>query len=366
MTKGGARPTEATNITPPALNDLKRRVYTFAIAFVAPALMLWWAFTERVDTQNLFLRLALPALSLYLLWTLSHMRRHPDLAWLERRNIKVICAFLVGTVLAKLVWPPPPSLRGLEDTLLIVVALCAYLMLPLRQAIATSAALFAVVALGSWLELWRAGLVGELWLITLLRQTGTLAVMGMLSLLAWIQFLWGESAAVTARWRDLAFSDPLTELPNRRGMYVAVEAAIAGAPHTPFCVVLTDIDDFKAVNDRWGHETGDRVLGEVAALLRRGVRRGDAAGRWGGEEFLIVLSDTTLDDARRQAERLRERMPDLRGVPPVTASFGVACWRERDTFEALLRRADAALYRAKRGGKNRVVAEDEREPEAVA
>ncbi|WP_117238416.1 GGDEF domain-containing protein [Thermus sediminis] len=151
-------------------------------------------------------------------------------------------------------------------------------------------------------------------------------------------------------WREQALTCPLTGLPNRRALEMALEreAARVERGERPFALVLLDLDDFKRVNDERGHQEGDRVLRRVAGYLKAHVRQGDLVGRWGGEEFAILLPATDPLGAERLAERLREGLAAL----GVTASFGVALYRG-DLGELFLR-ADQALYRAKALGKNRV------------
>lgn len=155
-------------------------------------------------------------------------------------------------------------------------------------------------------------------------------------------------------------TDPLTGILNRRGVEAQV-AAIAEkgpAPGAAHAVVMADIDRFKSVNDTFGHEAGDAVIMAFARLLREAARDGDHVVRWGGEEFLVVVTHAEAAAARLFAETVRarwERMThDRLDGRSVTASFGVACWRHGQDLSAASRDADAALYRAKRQGRNRV------------
>jgi diguanylate cyclase (GGDEF)-like protein len=171
-------------------------------------------------------------------------------------------------------------------------------------------------------------------------------------------------ALENARLHDMverqALVDGLTGLANRRAASDALhaEAARAERLETPLSVVLADLDGFKDVNDEHGHAVGDAVLRAFAEVLRDTLRESDLAGRWGGEEFLLLLPGADEEGAVQLAERVRlgiaarciQGVPDLR----VTASFGVAEYAGETNTEQLVAAADDALYRAKRGGKDRV------------
>jgi diguanylate cyclase (GGDEF)-like protein len=160
-----------------------------------------------------------------------------------------------------------------------------------------------------------------------------------------------------------ALVDPLTELANRRALEETLHAEVARAARFggELCLVITDLDSFKSVNDRWGHPVGDLVLREFARTLRETVREIDVAGRWGGEEFALILPGTDAAGGAALAERARTAIAtrDIRSPEgdrmAVTASFGVASFAEGSDIDALVLAADDALYRAKRAGKNRVV-----------
>jgi diguanylate cyclase (GGDEF)-like protein len=155
--------------------------------------------------------------------------------------------------------------------------------------------------------------------------------------------------------------DPLTGLSNRRDLVAEIEYEHARSRRSrrPFAVMMGDLDDFKAVNDRWGHEAGDAVLVEVARRLRNASRSQDVAGRWGGEEFLFVLPETDRAGAVILAgkvhEAIRSRPITWRGEPiRISASFGVAEAIPEASVDETIRAADAALLAAKRAGKDRV------------
>jgi two-component system, cell cycle response regulator len=158
-----------------------------------------------------------------------------------------------------------------------------------------------------------------------------------------------------------ARTDVLTGLPNRRAIDDMLERATAHASRTgePLSVLMIDLDHFKAINDDHGHDAGDAVLQACARALRATSRAGDVVGRWGGEEFLVVLPATDLDGAVQAAERLRAAVSAAevaipRGRIHVTASGGVAVLGDGADTDALVRDADAALYEAKRGGRNAI------------
>ncbi|TML23303.1 MAG: GGDEF domain-containing protein [Actinobacteria bacterium] len=160
-----------------------------------------------------------------------------------------------------------------------------------------------------------------------------------------------------------ATTDDLTGLVNRRRFIEALESEIvrANAFHSPLSVVLGDLDHFKLVNDRFGHQTGDEVLRRFADIVREHLRDVDVPGRIGGEEFAILLPETDAAGAVAVAERVRRSLRALRPTPErsgaVTASFGVAQLTPGETGDELLRRADVALYRAKSEGRNTVTVE---------
>lgn len=165
--------------------------------------------------------------------------------------------------------------------------------------------------------------------------------------------------AVTARLKTemiekLAYQDSLTETANRRKILEVLDTLKSSAQN--FSVVLWDIDHFKQVNDRYGHDIGDLVLQNLAQLARKHIRKNDYVGRWGGEEFIFVLSDTSSEEAYHFTERFRATLEQqtFEEVGGVTASFGVASFNHEAVAE-LLKRADDVLYEAKRAGRNRVV-----------
>jgi two-component system cell cycle response regulator len=171
-----------------------------------------------------------------------------------------------------------------------------------------------------------------------------------------MKILQEELVEQTRRLENQLFEDPLTRLYNRRFLLSQLGAIVSGARRhqRPMAVAMVDLDGFKAVNDRCGHETGDEVLVAAADALQRALRAEDVLGRLGGEEFLALLPDTDAEAAARAGERLRAAVADAGGPVPVTASVGWAVLEDGEAPDALVRRADAALYAAKAAGRNRV------------
>jgi two-component system cell cycle response regulator len=164
---------------------------------------------------------------------------------------------------------------------------------------------------------------------------------------------------------ELALVDPLTAMNNRRFMEMHLAAQLDQAAHKgrPLSLMILDIDHFKAVNDCFGHDAGDAVLKQFAQRVKKAVRGSDLVCRLGGEEFVVVMPETSLETAARVAERLRAAIEleefkiDAGGrTIAVTASIGLAERGQDANADALLRRADKALYRSKNSGRNRVSA----------
>jgi diguanylate cyclase (GGDEF)-like protein len=177
-----------------------------------------------------------------------------------------------------------------------------------------------------------------------------------------------ELQETMAELEELASRDPLTHLPNRRAVMLQLEreqARILRRRPTDqtACICVVDIDFFKQINDSYGHQAGDAVLRAVGEAIEKTLRSGDFAGRLGGEEFLLLLPESSADGAVSAAERVRSaigalRIPELPAGSRVEVSVGVASNRADETLENTLRRADDALYVAKQTGRARVVVDD--------
>ncbi|MDW8425817.1 MAG: GGDEF domain-containing protein, partial [Meiothermus sp.] len=184
--------------------------------------------------------------------------------------------------------------------------------------------------------------------------------------LASLAFLFTQ--AIYARYRkqyvdmhQIAHTDPLTRVANRRLMQDLLEKSceVARTEKTGFALLLIDLDHFKRINDLYGHSVGDQVLREVASLLQGVLRQEQSLARWGGEEFMVLAPRTNLHQAQELANRIAASLASTRlvGQFEVSASIGLATYREGDSSDTVVHRADAALYRSKASGRNRVEVE---------
>lgn len=184
----------------------------------------------------------------------------------------------------------------------------------------------------------------------------------------------GELGSALEKVREMAIRDELTGLFNRRHIMdiLRQQQALADSGDYAFCLCYLDLDHFKSINDTYGHGVGDEVLRRFARLLHDALREADYTGRLGGEEFVLVLSQTHLKEAVQVSERLRQALEeadfhDLNRRLNVTTSIGVAEYQPGEEIADALGRADANLYRAKESGRNRVVSEaDDDQQLAVA
>ena len=158
--------------------------------------------------------------------------------------------------------------------------------------------------------------------------------------------------------KRLATTDKLTGTYNRTKFKEIIEREIERVRryNQPLSLIIFDIDHFKGVNDKYGHNAGDSVLKTITDLVKENIRKMDYLVRWGGEEFIVLSSETRLDKANALAERIREVTESYRfeNVGKVTLSLGVTEFKESDTEDSFIRRADDAMYEAKNKGRNRV------------
>lgn len=178
-----------------------------------------------------------------------------------------------------------------------------------------------------------------------------------------VSFITVTSKELSDAYQKLAFvagHDSLTDLLNRGRIEWVLRHLIedTNKTHHTFSAIMIDIDSFKHINDTYGHSVGEDVLIRLADIMKSGVRPTDYAGRWGGDEFVILLPDTDIDQSEEVADRMRRNFAEADILPDgkaVTASFGVTTSYEGETLESFYRRMDSALYTAKGAGKNQVI-----------
>lgn len=165
-----------------------------------------------------------------------------------------------------------------------------------------------------------------------------------------------------------AMTDELTQLGNRKAFNNLIQDLSIHHQHNPepFCLILTDIDHFKSVNDTYGHTIGDSILRYYAKVMKKDAQPNERICRYGGEEFAIILKNTSLDEATARAEQIRQELEAVRltlkgssePIKPITASFGISFFHgEHDDLDSFINRADQSLYAAKHAGRNNVMHE---------
>jgi diguanylate cyclase (GGDEF)-like protein len=306
-----------------------------------------------------------PLLAVFLLGAAVVLVRFPGrIRWVEVGGFVVLAAVWLTTMALQLATAPDDAAAwaslfpGVFANLCLLVVL-AHLWFDTKWALIASLAGPAVALVVGLLRFVPGEPGGRGYGPDLVGALGYVAVLAMLAfLMARSKEALAVSRAEAARLRELAHTDVLTGLPNRRSLIDALHTAVqdrrAGGSTA---VVLFDLDHFKAVNDRYGHDVGDLVLQEVAEVVRASLRPDAVFGRWGGEEFLVVVPRADLEDGAAVAERLRRDIA-AHGFPGglvMTASFGVSVLDDVDSVDAVLLRADRLLYVAKEGGRDLVV-----------
>lgn len=346
----------------------KRRVYLVGVLLACAVLICAWVFRAPWDAER---AISTPLFILMLLGiAVVIWRERMPLARVEILVLVTICAM----PLSRQIWlysvvgsPQSQWLRLLGNTYWATsaVLVAVFTIGDRRRGLISGAAvvLLSVVIAAFGLGI---GLVrGDFPDSVILYVSGSLLFLALFLVLMSVATIMRDQwhtainrAAVYSRW---ALTDKLTGLANRRaGTEVLTrECAAAKRRNRPQSVIMGDLDGFKRVNDQAGHAAGDAVLARVAKILQATVRESDTVARWGGEEFLIIVSDSDLEGARRLAERCRcaiEAEPESIAGVRITMTFGVAQYRPGDSQESLLARADANLYAGKKANRNRVEA----------
>ncbi|HYM70170.1 MAG TPA: GGDEF domain-containing protein [bacterium] len=355
----------------PEISVVKRRAYLVAmLAGMGGGLLEW---VDRTPSSGI----TSPILLLWAIaWTWALWRNHLTVVRFELGSF-VLLAFFTGAKFVDALWTSD-NLAAAHQALLasgyawlVVLAIVAFLFFDARTGLWTTAAITAVLAAVGVARFLDGGasigdLAGFLDFERFMLYIGT--VVAMLYALAFVKTHLAEAHELTEQLTQLAYLDELTGVANRRHLAETLDVEIARAARYahPLSIIQFDLDRFKQLNDTYGHAAGDAVLKETVRRMRRQLRLGDLLGRWGGEEFLVLLPETGLSNALAVADRMRRAMGVryFERVGRVTASFGVTTLHPGDTAASVVERTDEALYQAKAEGRDRVaVVTDDREPE---
>ncbi len=352
---------ELDDLRPGASERLRRTILFSATGTGAVLAAVFWAIGALKDADSVE-RIIVPILAV--MFTALTL-----LAWRGRLRGAELGLFLVGSgVLLERVYFTTgngrPGLIPVLDAYELLIwfpclYLFAFLVFERRRALFYSLGLLAasLFIVRNWLLPGRDAIHHSDLLEFYIGQLGCLVLV---YIFATVKTSFLDAHRLAVNLRTFAETDFLTGVPNRRAITQALEEEILHCEHagSQLSVVLLDLDHFKQVNDSHGHDEGDRALRRVALLMDRSRRQTDVFGRWGGEEFLLIVPNLDLPGARNAAERLRHLIANSGRETrcAVTASFGVTTYQPGDDLGSLVRRADRALFEAKEGGRNRVVA----------
>jgi len=243
-----------------------------------------------------------------------------------------------------------------------IIYILGFGMLDIRDALLCSLSFFIIIILLGFFVVLQTGVFyispNNLYILIEIYLSGVFYII-ILYLMSRVREHYVTSLVTADLMSKLAMTDSLTLVDNRRQLekYLDDEIKRADRHRLPLAVIMFDIDNFKRINDRFGHATGDIVLVKTAQIVRESLRTSDHFGRWGGDEFLCVATNTDEDTAIRLAERLRKELEQakIHETIPITGSFGVTRFTRGDTPDGLVRRADIGLFRAKNSGRNQVI-----------
>ncbi len=351
------------------LESSKRRFYLIAIICTIPVFMLSWFFRDPDDT---FITVLYPVFSIIIFAFLPVL-------WfrlLSLPKIEIMVMIVVGAVvLSRLWWHFHATEAIIEERLLLLTGghywAVGILIIAGYAVFGQHDGFFAgifVIIISAVLAL--TGIIREAIARDISHSTEVYVYLSRTYLfLALILLLTHVASGLRARFFSILGKvdeldhrvkiDFLTQLPNRRALELFLDKQVAASEryNEPFSLIIADIDNFKRINDNYGHQTGDRVLKKVAEILAESTRDSDFIARWGGEEFYIVALHTGKEEARKLAERISKAVSDmqLEIEGRITISAGVTEFNKGETRSQLERRADNAMYTAKQEGRNRVV-----------
>lgn len=342
------------------LDGPKRKVYLLMLPLMAAAALIDWRL-QLSGISDPVGRIAAPLGALFdvvmafVLWRIKGSVR-----FVERLGVAIFVFAMLAKVYALLLVVPDTSGDFASFAMWFgPLYVAIFLVYETKHAIVLSGLVYSAVLCMGML---RIGLMpstsnGLLKSLThLYTSNGTL--IAFLILYTWIKDRLITVQTVADRMTQLAHTDFLVGVPNRRELYrsLSIEMDRSRTHRRSLSVILLDIDHFKRVNDLHGHHVGDKLLVEMARRIMRSLGPQHQFGRWGGEEFMIICPEADIRDAEQTAVNVRETIcqQPFDVVGAVTASFGVSSCREGLTLDSVIRRADAALYKAKANGRNRV------------
>ena len=331
------------------LEERKRYMYLIASLVAFPSIYyVWWVYR---DTQP-FNRYAYPFLMAEaLLWIGALLWRRIPLVWIERMVLFTIGLFFFAKYLyylyfeRVLIWSEIEAITGV----IFIVFILGYIILDHRLAFALTL-IYTALTFVTGLVRFQARDTEVL--PDFIRLQTRQAVIALLTfILAKVKDDLRLAQKQTDYWEKQANIDHLTQLPNRRAMSALIQERIDAK--MPFAILLIDIDDFKCFNDTYGHDIGDVLISRVAFTLKINLRMTDSAARWGGEEFLVLVNETSAEQAFSLAERLRIEVQKIDfDENLISISIGGTMFKFDDDLPKLLKRADQTLYAAKQQGRN--------------
>jgi diguanylate cyclase (GGDEF)-like protein len=355
--------------TPATLHPLKLRLLKLLLSFGTVAVAITWFFETYTGRINATDRVAYPTMIvLFLVYLIMIYLRPSVLPVAELLSFSTFAGYIIIYLQLMLMGlHPNADLYELATfgQWFPLVYTAAYIFLETRHAMFISILIYLSLLVPSGAMMFGDGnkaWANDSYAILLTMNISHPVYIAVLSGIAQLKEHFVRARAHADVMSIAASIDHLTGTNNRRAIAQILQQAIgrAQAGGGELAVILLDIDNFKQINDTYGHDVGDQTLIEVADSLRQQLRATDALGRWGGEEFMIIIPETNLAATVQLAERLRALI-EARSQPPldqVTVSFGVAISLPGDTPDRLVKRADEALYRAKQGGRNRVEVAD--------
>lgn len=347
---------------------LKRRTYTIIFSLALIGSLIGWGIVEFNNTSSQALRL------IFIINTLFH----PTAIFLTRRknaslktvDLMTVCFGISINVLTMGIAFYGPYNEGFAVDVLYLWLPAIYIFVfasfQRKAALKISALMWGILFLISLPLIFQLGNTQYIRL-TAQMHLMSVALIASLSFFASFQQRLHLAELSVDEMAKLANTDELTQVANRRRIDEVMKHELLrySRYEHPFSIILFDIDHFKKVNDSFGHDVGDHILIELAEHSRKVLREVDTLGRWGGEEFVIIMPETSFHEAFEKAQQLCDRVASavFKGQHMITLSCGVTELRASDSVESAFQRADAALYRAKNKGRNRVEGRPNQAPE---